>query len=97
MLCGHSLRTGVWFPLIVSRVVIVKRAARVIALQRAPVRSVVTRGRQRQSGVERQLEYSLHEALAETRFADNQTAAVILNRAGDDLRRRGAVVIDQND
>jgi hypothetical protein len=81
---------------VVSRVVIVKRAARVVALQRAPVRCVVTRGRQRESGVEWQLEYSLHQAFAKTRLADNQATAMILNRARNDFRRRGAVAIDEN-
>src|SRR5215204_1820770 len=71
---------------LVSRVVIVKRAARIIALQRTTVRCVVTRGRERQSGVEGQLENSLHQAFAETRLTDNQSAAVILNRAGHDFR-----------
>src|SRR4029079_18586955 len=81
---------------LVARVVVVNRAARIVALQRASVWCVVTRGGQRESGVEWQLEYSLHETFAEARLADNQTTAVVLNRARDDFRRRSAVAIDQN-
>ena len=83
--------------LIVTRVVIVKRAARIIALQRTAVRRVVTRGRQRQTGIERQLEYSLDQPLAETRLANNQPAPVILNRASDNFRSRSRISIDEND
>src|SRR5688500_17045680 len=82
---------------IVSCVVIVKRTARIIALQRTAIRCVVTRGRQRQTGIERQRKYSLDQPFAETRFTDNQPAPVVLNRPGNNLRSRSAVTIDEHD
>jgi hypothetical protein len=66
-------------------------------LQRTSVRRVVTRGRQRKPGIERQLKDALHESFAKTRFTDDQAAAVVLNRAGNDLRSRSGVPVDQND
>jgi hypothetical protein len=56
-------------------------------LQGTSVRSVVARGGERESGIERQLEYALHQAFAKTRFTDDQTTPVILYRTRDDLRR----------
>src|SRR5574337_128997 len=54
---------------------------------------LVLRGRQRQAGAERQVVDRLHEALAPSRGADDQADVVILNGAGEDLRRRcGAAV-----
>ena len=45
----------------------------------------------------RDLEDGLDEALAKGGLADDQSAVVILQRAGDDLGGRGGVAIDEND
>ena len=38
----------------------------------------------------------LDQPFAETGFADNQAAAVILNRAGHNFRRRGSAAVNQD-
>ena len=52
--------------------------------------------RQRKPGVLGDLEDRLHQALAEGRLADDQGAIMILQRAGDDLRRRGRIAVHQH-
>ena len=52
---------------------------------------------QGQSGVFRKRINGLHQALAESGFADDQAAVVILNGAGHDFRRRSGAAIDQHD
>ena len=54
-------------------------------------------GGQRQAGVFAQVVDGLHQALAEGGFAHDQGAVVILQRAGDDLRGRSGVAVDQHD
>src|SRR5208283_5866254 len=41
--------------------------------------------------------HGLHEALAESGFANHEAAIVILNGAGDDFRGGGGVVVDEDD
>ncbi len=82
--------------LIVPDVIIVERAAGIVALQRAAIRCVVTRGRQRQSRVERKLENVLDQTLAKTGFADHQSAPMILNCSRHNLGSRRSVAIDQD-
>src|SRR6266404_3269271 len=72
--------------LVVTDVIVVERAARIVALQRTAVRRVVARGSQRQADiVRRYLKDVLDQALAKTGFAHNQAAPMILNRARHDL------------
>ena len=73
------------FILLVAHVIVVKRAAGIIPLQRAAIGRVVARGRQRQAGVVRQLKYVLNQALSKARFTDYEAASVILNGARDNL------------
>ena len=77
-------------------VVIVERDAGVVALDEAAGRRVVVIGGERQAGVFAQVVDSLHQAFAEGGFADDQRAVVILQCAGNDLRRRSRAAIDQH-
>ncbi len=82
------------FPLVV---IFVEGDGFVIALNQAATGSVVTRGSQRETGVFAERGHRLNQALAEGGFADNQTAVVILHRAGNDLRSRSRIIIHQDD
>ena len=77
-------------------VVVVQRDAGVVALDQAARRRVVVVGGQRQAGILAQVVDGLHQALAEGGFAHDQRAVVILQRAGDNLGRRGRVAVDQH-
>ena len=78
-------------------VVVVERDAGVVALDEPARGRVVVIGGQRQAGVFAEVVDGLHQAFAEGGFADDQGAVVILQRAGDDLCRRGGVAVDQHD
>jgi hypothetical protein len=54
-------------------------------------------GGERQAGVLAQVVDGLHQAFAEGGFADDEGAVVVLQGAGDDLRRRGRAAVDQHD
>ncbi len=77
-----------------SIVILEERAVRVIALDQAPARSVVVRDGERQCPAVGEREDSLNETFAETRFADNQPAVVILYRSGDYFGSRGRRAVD---
>src|SRR5207248_1361100 len=65
---------------------------------RAPGRRVITRRRQAERTVARaKWDDGLHRSFAEGARADQGRALMILQRAGDDLRRRSRTAIDQND
>src|SRR5215510_5507604 len=66
-------------------VIIEERPLRVIALNQAAARSVIMSDSQEERSAVCKREDVLDESFAETRFAHNQTAVVILNGAGDDL------------
>ena len=40
--------------------------------------------------------HALHEALSKARLTDDERAIVILQCAGDDLRRRGSALVDED-
>src|ERR687884_1439117 len=63
---------------VVANVVIVERAVRIVALNRAPVGRVVFGRRQGQPRAERELKDLLDQCLAETGLADDEAAPVIL-------------------
>ena len=65
-------------------------------LNQAAARRVVVRRRQRQAGAAADAIDRLHQRLAERRLADDVGAIVILQRAGDDLRRAGAVAVGEH-
>ena len=69
-----------------------------LGLNRATRWRVVTRRRQTQgAAIAAERDDRLHRAFAEGARTDNRRALVILQRAGDDFRRRGGAAIDQHD
>src|SRR5262245_9998408 len=70
---------------IAASVVLKERSVRVVALNQPSARRVVLRDGQGQGAARLQREDALDESLAEARLADDQTAIVILDGAGDDL------------
>ena len=91
---------SVWnsFCLLGCAVVAAERELRGVErlLDGAAAGRVVERRGQRQARVLRQRKDALHQALAEARLADDGGAVVILQRAGDDLGRAGALAVDQD-
>src|ERR1700691_5218349 len=77
-------------------VIIVERNILVVALDQAPAGGVVTRGGEQHSGVFAERELSLHQALTEAGFSNDQAAIVVLNGARHDFRGRGALSVDQH-
>src|ERR1700680_1060590 len=77
-------------------VVVVEGAALVIALNEPPAGGVVLRGGQQQGGVFAERKLGLHQGLAETGFADDEAAVVILKSPGDNLRGGGALPVDEH-
>ena len=67
------------------------------AVDRAPRRSQIARRRQLDGAAFAERHDGLHGALAVGGFADDARAAVILQRAGDDLRRRSRGGVDEHD
>ena len=78
-------------------VIVVERDVGVIALNQTSARRVVLRRGQRQAGVLGERIDGLHQTFAESGFADNQSAIMVLNRAGNDLRCRSRAAIHQHD
>ena len=78
-------------------VIVVERDACVIALDEAAGRRVVVIRSEGKAGVFTEVVNGLHQALAEGGFAHDQGAIVILQRAGNDLGRRGGVAVHQHD
>src|SRR2546429_550838 len=68
-----------------------------LALDGAPTGRVPASGRQLQGRLGRELPERLHQPLPERRRPDHHRAVVILERAGDDLRRARGTAIHQND
>src|SRR5208283_3019606 len=75
----------------------VERDGFVIALDEAAAGSVVARGGESEAGVFSEALHGLHEALAESGFANHEAAVVILNGASDDFRGGGGIVVDEDD
>src|ERR1700722_2139214 len=69
----------------------------VVTLDEAAGRGVVVVGGQGKARVFANLEDGLNQAFAEGRLTDNQSAIVILQSAGDNLRCGGSVAVDQDD
>src|SRR5205823_6512454 len=65
-------------------------------LDGAPAGRVVERGGESQAVVLAERVNALHQALAETRCAENGGAVVILHGAGDDLAGTGAFLVHEN-
>ena len=84
---------GVGFAVVV---IIELRNLRIVALDQTTARRVPLLRRQRETGILAQRIDRLDKTLAETRFADDQSAIVILQRAGNNFRCAGALRIDQN-
>src|SRR5579863_5165403 len=78
-------------------VVIVKRNVAIVALDQATTRRVVVSRGEGEAGILRQRINGLNQALAERHFTDDQAAIMILNRSGNNFRRRGSQAIYQND
>ena len=94
-LCCRVLPLGVLIAQRVREVLVEGAVPR--ALNHPAARRVVAARGQREAGVAADLVNGLHERLSERRFADDQGAVVILQRAGHDLGRAGAVAIDEHD
>ena len=67
------------------------------ALDRAAGRRVVARRGQAKGAVVAHRDDGLHRAFAEAAGAEDDGAAMVLQRAGDDLARRGGAAVDQHD
>ena len=78
-------------------VIVVERNVGVVTLNQASARRVVLGRGQRQTGVLRQRINRLHQTFAESSFADDQAAIMILNRAGNNLSRRCGSAVHQHD
>ena len=77
-------------------VVLEERLVRVVALDQAAAGRVVVRDGQQQRRAFGERELRLHQALAERVLAQDPGAVVILQRAGDDLRRRRRLAVHQH-
>src|SRR5467141_4353509 len=77
-------------------VVFIERNRLVVPLNQPAARRVVPRGRQRQSSILAQRCHRLHEAFAKRRLAHNQSAIMVLHRAGNNFRRRCRIVVHQD-
>src|SRR6516225_7148768 len=76
--------------------IFVKRDGLVVALNQATARSVVTGRSEGETGILGERSDRLNQALAESGFANNQSTIMILNRASDDFRGRGRIIVDQD-
>ena len=68
-----------------------------VGLDRASARRVVARDGQAHPGAARERDDGLHASLAERRLADHARALLILQGAGDELRRARGVLVDEDD
>src|ERR1700687_821341 len=78
-------------------VIVVQRDLLLITLDEATAWRVVASGRQRQAGIFTQTGDCLNQSLPKAGFADHQTPIMVLNRSGNDFRRRSGKAIDQDD
>ncbi len=77
-------------------VVFVKRNGFVIPLNQPATWGVIPRCSQRKPGILAERSYRLNQAFAESRLSHDQTAIVILHRTGNNLRRRGRIIVHQD-
>ena len=77
-------------------VVVVERNVAVVALDQPSTGRVIVRRGERQASIFRQRIHSLHQTLAKRDFARDQPAVVVLNRSGNNLRRRSGEPVHQN-
>src|SRR4029077_8564084 len=77
-------------------VIFIERDRFVVALDKAATRSVVTRGGEREAGVFTERRDGLYQALAESGFADDETAIVVLHGAGDDFGGGSGIAVYEN-
>src|SRR5262249_26662116 len=78
-------------------VVFVERDGFVIALNQAATGGVVAGRGKRKARIFTERLYSLNEALAERRFADDEAPVVVLHSSRDDFGGRGGVIVHQNE
>src|SRR3979409_1682744 len=76
---------AVGLVVVTVEVIVIKRDVGVLALNQASTRSVVLGGGQGQTSVLGKREHSLHQALAEGDFTDDQSAVMVLDRSADDF------------
>src|SRR5579864_3379224 len=94
---SHLDIVGIAGDAVLVKAVVEERFMRVIALNQTAAGRVEMCGGQRQSSALGKRKDGLHQSFAERSLAQNPCAVVILQSAGHNFRRRGAIRIDQHD
>ncbi len=77
-------------------VIFVERDGFVVALNETAAGRVVTRGGKREAGVFAEWRDGLHQALAESGFADDEAAIMVLHGARNDFGGGGGIAVHEN-